>query len=297
MSEFFPTMRICIAALCDIAYAMAAGVLLNRLWLGRSSVCNHRLRICLSACSALLLLVLPLQLFLLAASMTGDSSWADAWNAVPDVVTTHPARALISSFCFVPCLFLFACFSASLTQIRVVFLGLGLVAGFIACRACYGHAASDGSFTLREGIQFLHLSSIAIWGGGILVAGLITIPRLVAQGELDDVVQFGNNLSRTVTFALAVVILSGSFNAWKGLGGSLSAFPHSDWGKMLSLKLCFVLLAFGHGVRVRFLLHSHNPWTRGQTKVLRYWVRAEALLMLSAFVCSAWLSNLPPADM
>jgi len=297
MSEFFPTMRICIAALCDIAYAMAAGALLNRLWLGRSSVCNHRLQICLSACSTLLLLVLPLQLFLLAASMTGDSSWADAWHAVPDVVTTHAARALIGSFCFVPCLLLFACFSASLAQIRAVFLGMGLLAGFIACRACYGHAASDGNFTLREGIQFLHLSSIAIWGGGIVVAGLITIPYLVSEDKSDELALFGKNLSRAVTVALAVVILSGIYNTSKGLGGSLSELPHSDWGKMLLLKLCFVLLALGHGVRVRFLLRSHSPWTQSQTRIMRQWVRAEALLMLATFVCSAWLSNLPPADL
>ena len=155
----------------------------------------------------------------------------------------------------------------------------------------------NGDFTLREGIQFLHLSAIATWGGGILVAGLITIPYLASIAELGDIVQFGKRLSEAVTIALAVVILSGIYNSWEGLGGSLSPLPNSAWGRMLLLKLSFVLLALGHGVRVRFLLRTQDPWTQSRTSIMRKWVRAEALFILLALVCSAWLANLPPADM
>jgi putative copper resistance protein D len=150
---------------------------------------------------------------------------------------------------------------------------------------------------VREGIQFLHLSAIATWGGGILVAGLITIPHLASLSELDDIARFGKRLSQSVSIALTVVILSGIYNSWKGLGGSLAALPNSAWGRMLILKLSFVLLALGHGVRVRFLLRSVGPWTPSRTATMRRWVRMEALFMLSVFICSAWLANLPPADM
>jgi copper resistance protein D len=229
--------------------------------------------------------------------MIGDGSWRDAWAALPDVASTHAARALIGCLYFTVCLFVFSFFPASLAKTKGILIGLGLEAGLIACRAFYGHAAADGDFSLREGIQFLHLSSIAVWGGGILVAGLITIPRLASVAGVREVQQFGKHLSQTVTIALAIVILSGIYNAWKGLGGSLSPLPHSAWGRMLLLKLSLVLLALCHGVRVRFLLRSPSPWAPRQTTIMRRWVRAEALLMFLVLACSAWLANLPPGDM
>jgi putative copper resistance protein D len=297
MPTLFPTMRICADALSDVAYAALAGALLNRLWLGRISVCNRRLRITLTACSSILLVSVPLQYFLLSASMTGDTSWEDAWGAMSDVAATHAGRATMMGYCFVPCLLLFSLLPAPLDRMRSVVTGLGFEVGFIVCRAFHGHAASDGDFTLREGIQFLHLSAIATWGGGVLVAGLITIPYLASAVDPDDIVLFGTRLSRTVTFTLAVVILSGIYNSWKGLGGSISPLPSSTWGRALLLKLLFVLLALGHGVRVRFLLQTGRPWTPNRTTMIRKWVRAEALFMFVVFVCSAWLANLPPADM
>jgi putative copper resistance protein D len=297
MPVLFSTLRICVDALSDFAYAAIAGVLLNRLWLGKISTCTQRLRICLAVCSAILLISLPLQYLLLSASMTGDTSWADAWSVVGDVAATHSGRAIIMGFCFVPLLLLFSLLPNSLKLTRSVLFGMGIEVGFIACRAFHGHAAADGDFTLREGIQFLHLSAIATWGGGIVIAGLITFPHLAARAEPDDAIQFGRRLSRTVTVALGVVILSGIYNSWKGLGGSLSTLPASAWGRMLLLKLFFVLLVLGHGVRVRWLLRMSSSWTPSQITMMQKWIRAEALFMLFVFGCSAWLANLPPADM
>jgi putative copper resistance protein D len=297
MLTLFPVLRIGAAAISDVAYAASAGTLLNRLWLGRLSICDRRLRACLRACSAILLVILPLQFLLLASSMVGDTSWTDAWQAIPDVAGTHAGRALLLSFCFVPCLLLLSLFAASLARTRGVLIGLSLEAGFLACRAFSGHAASDGDFTLREGMQFLHLCSIAVWGGGIIVAGLITVPLLASASEPHNLVRFGKRLSQTVTVSLAIVIASGLYNSWKGLGGSLSPLPHSPWGRMLLLKLGFVLLVLGHGTRVRFLLRTHYPWTPRHTMIMRRWIRVEALLMLVVLLCSAWLANLPPAGM
>lgn len=249
------------------------------------------------ACSIVLLIDIPLQFLFLSASMTGDTSWTDAWRAAPDVAGTHSGHAMIVAFCFVPCILVLSLFRASLRQTGSVLIGIGLEVAFIACRALDGHAAADGDFTAREGIQFLHLSAIASWGGGILVAGLITIPHLASVSKLNEIVRFGKRLSQSVSIALAVVILSGIYNSWKGLGGSLSPLPNSAWGRTLILKLSFVLLALGHGVRVRLLLRTGAPWTPRRTTIMRHWVRMEALCMLFVFICSAWLANLPPADM
>lgn len=297
MLALFPTMRICAAALSDIAYAASTGVLLNRLWLGRISTCNQRLRICLGLCSAVLLINLSLQFLLLCVSMTGDNTWQDAWQALPDVAATHSGRTFIVSLCLAPCLLVFSLFPSCLKNMRGVLVGMGLELAFLASRAFSGHAASDGDFTLREGMQFLHLSSIAMWGGGVVVAGLITLPYLASTADPAEILQFTRRLSRTVTVALAIVVLTGIYNSWKGLGGSLSLLPQSAWGRMLLLKVSLVLLVIGHGARVRLLLKARGPWTQGQTTIMRRWVRTEALLMLFVLACSAWLANLPPADM
>jgi len=297
VQELFPIMRICAAALSNVASAALAGVLFNRIWLGGMGNCIRQLRTVLRVCSAVLLLDVPLQFVLLSASMTGDSSWTDAWHAMPDVATTHSGRALILTFCFVPFLPVFSFFSSALEKAKGIVTGMALVAGLFACRALSGHAASDGDFTLREGMQFLHLASIAAWGGGILIAGLIVVPHLASNIGSVDIIQFGKRLSQTVTIALVAVVLSGIYNAWKGLGGSLSPLPHSEWGRMLLVKLFFVLLAFGHGLRVRLLLGTRTRWTSNHSRTMRQWMRAEALCMVLIFIFSAWLANLPPADM
>jgi putative copper resistance protein D len=139
-----------------------------------------------------------------------------------DVAATHAGRATTMGLFFVPCLLLFSLLPTALKGTKSVFIGVALETGFIVCRAFHGDAASDGDFTLREGIQFLHLSAIATWGGGVLVAGLITVPHLVFVAEEAAIVRFGRRLSGTVTIALTVAIVTGVYNSWKGLGGSLS---------------------------------------------------------------------------
>lgn len=297
MLGLFPVLRTFTQILSDVAYATLSGVLLNRLWLGRVETCNHRLRVCLWASSTILLVNLPFQFLLLSASMTGDGSWIDAWHWLPYVAATHSGRSMVLSLCFVPCFLLFSFFRSSLERMRNILIGLGIDAGFIASRALWGHAAADGDFTLREAMQFLHLSSIAIWCGGILVAGLATLPMLASREEENEVEQFGRRLSLTVTFAFAIVVLSGLYNSWKGLGGSLRLLSHSAWGCMLLLKLSFVLIALGHGTRVRFLLKARDGWSHNHTTIMQRWVRAEALFMLLILISSGWLANMPPAGM
>jgi copper resistance protein D len=293
------SMRVCAAAAFDVAYAASAGTLLNRLWLGGSitSGIEGRLRHWLTGCSLLMLVAIPIQLVLLAASMTGDLSWKLAWSSLPDVVTTHAGRALTVSFCFVPFLLLLSIFSSAFSRRVGIWTGIALVLGITVYRAALGHAASDGNFTLWELVQFLHLSSIATWGGGVAIAGLVVLPQLAATAKLEKVIQFGRRLSHTVTIALVVVVLSGIYNGWKGLGGSFAPLPHTAWGRMLIVKVCIVLLSFFHGCRVRLLLQKQRSLLPGRVSFIRRWLRAEAFLMISVLIVSAWLANLPPTDM
>jgi hypothetical protein len=144
-------MRVCAAAVFDVAYAASVGSLLNRLWLGKitTPASERRLRHWLAACSALMLVTIPLQLLLLAAAMIGDLSWTKAWSALPDVATTHSGHTLIASFCFVPLSLLLTFIPSALGSRTGIGIGLALVLGVTVYRTPFGHAASDGDFTLR----------------------------------------------------------------------------------------------------------------------------------------------------
>lgn len=299
MIEFSLPMRVCAATAFDVAYAASAGTLLNRLWLGRSNTpaSEKRLRHWLAACSLLMLVAIPLQVVLLAASMTGNVSWKLAWSALPDVLATHAGHTLTTSFGFVPFLLGVSLFPPAFRDESGVWGGIVLVVAITAYRAGFGHAASDGDFTLRELVQFLHLSSIAVWGGGVAIAGLAVAPQLAKTAAPKEVVQFARRLSRTVTIALIIVLLSGIYNAWRGLGRSLTPLTHTMWGWALLVKVCIVLLALFHGARVRLLLQEGRSSKPGRVSLIQRWIRAEALLMLLALVASAWLANLPPAGM
>lgn len=238
-----------------------------------------------------------MQLLLLAAAMTGDLSWKVAWSALPDVLTTQSGHALIMSLLFVPFLLAFSLFPAGLKSSTGVCIGIALVLGLTVYRSAFGHAASDGTFTLREFIQFLHLCSIVTWGGGVLIAGLVVVPDLILVSKPEELLQFGKRLSGTVTIALLVVIVSGVYNAWRGLGGSVSPLPHTPWGRMLIAKLCLVLMVFFHGGRVRLLLNEDKNRRSNRIALITRWLGVEALLMIVVLIVSAWLANLAPADM
>ena len=66
---------------------------------------------------------------------------------------------------------------------------------------------------------------------------------------------------------------------------------------MLLMKICIVLMALFHGGRVRLLLQESRSSKADRITLIQGWLRAEALLMIFVLVMSAWLANLPPADM
>jgi copper resistance protein D len=295
--DLLPDLRIITSALCDISYAVVVGVLLNRVWLRTVEAPRKRLQLTFIIGSLSLLISVPAQLLLLSASMTGDVSWSAAWQALPDVMQAHTGHWLLLSFYAIPLLLALSLVPRTLKEVRWATVGIVLVAASLICRAQCGHAAADGSFTLRELMQFLHLSAINVWGGGVITAGLITVPYLCGSQRTVDVVPFARRLSNTVTWALLITFITGLYNAWKGLAGSLAGLPHTPWGRMLLIKVSIVALVICHGARVRLLLKKTDDAAEARATRIRPWLLAEAALMLCVFASSAWLANLPPADM
>ena len=172
------------------------------------------------------------QALLATATMIGSASFAAVRMQFVDVMTgTHAGRALLCNG--VVSLLLLAMVPVRRlwnSRIGTAFL-LTVFATLAATRAATGHPAADGDFTLPELVQFVHLASIAIWSGGVIAAGFFVLPELLRMQQIEAVAQFGRRLSNTVTVAVLLIVLTGLYNSYRGLGGSLSSAGRDTVGR------------------------------------------------------------------
>ena len=302
MIDLAQSARVAAQMVADVAGAAATGALLNRFWLGLDSTVplEATLRRWLIAASVLLAAGSAIEFLAFTAIMTEATSWAPLQAAMPDVMTTEAGRTLGLLSGGSVLLLLLSWVPSVLRSKPLRITALALMGVLWLLRTPLGHASSDGSWTLREAVQFIHLVSVAVWGGGVMVAGLVSTPALLAGGSSEKSLALGRRLSRTVTVALPCVLLSGVYNSWRGLGGSLSRLPHSEWGQILLAKLTIVCAALALGARMRQMLHRPHHTSRSveaNSQFMRRWLRIEALSMLGILILSAWLANAPPADM
>lgn len=297
MENFLLLPRALATTLFDAGFAGACGALLASIWLGAEAEGKLRriLQNILTACALAMLLTLPLQLWLLTAMMLGTSSFPEVRVQLMGVLTgTHAGKALLPDFAIVLMLFLLSLVHVLMRRRIGIFLGFMLIGILTLLRSATGHAAADGDFTIREILQFLHLLSIAVWSGGVILAGLFVLPCLLRFGHIESIANFGRRLSRASTVAVSLVILSGIYNAWRGLDASMSPLLHSQWGGLLMLKNALVLCALGLGVTNHFQLKKQQslPFIEAIRFATR--MRIEAFVMLSILIVTGWLANSPP---
>jgi putative copper resistance protein D len=302
MDQFFLLLRIATSTLFDITNAGAYGLLLAQHWLRPevlALVSSLRLTVWLRACTLLMCISLIVQLWLLTATMSGSSGFIVVAKLVPQVLfATHPG--IIWALQFLLAVILAAAIRllpdrAPNVRIWTAFSGLVLLS---AARAGSGHAVAQGNFTWAEAMQWAHLVGTAIWSGGVLVSGLLIVPRIYYLRLTSTLSGYGLRLSRTSTFALLAVLLSGMFNAYTGLGGSLPPLYQTAWGHILILKSGLVLATIALGGSNRLLLAKQSILnnTSGTARFVQL-LRIEAILMLFILCLSGWLANSPPANM
>jgi putative copper resistance protein D len=298
MENFLLLPRALAAALSDACFAALVGISLVRLWLGQEGLVELRAKLqrVSLACAGLLLLALGGQVFLATASMIGSTDLAAVRVQIGAVLTeTHAGRNLIAQSCIVFALMLLLALRRGRDATADRWLSLALLVLLAAVRAASGHPASDGDFTLREYVQFVHLASIAVWAGGVIVAGLIVMPALLGERLADLMGAFLRRLSSAVTVALVFVVLSGVYNAWRGLGGSLHSLASTQWGNLLDAKMVLVLAALAMGFLNRRMLRRNPSLTLQEAGSLTTMLLAEAVVMLLILAVSAFLANSPPA--
>lgn len=179
----------------------------------------------------------------------------------------------------------------------IAVLGFGL-AWVAASRSAAGHAAADGDWTLREGMDWLHLISVSVWGGSLMASLVLIFPRLsrISAGQQ---VRFASRFSLLATWALAGVVVSGIYSAWQMLP-AVSALWNSHYGRLLSLKLFFVagMVTAGSINHYRLVPGLQPAASADNTTVLRRFrasvVVETALLLVVIAITAMLLGSAPP---
>jgi len=163
-----------------------------------------------------------------------------------------------------------------------------------------GHAADRGDVSLVALADWLHVLASATWTGGLLGLGYLALGKPGAPARLGE---WARRFSRLAGLCLLGVVVSGVYRAWIELAG-VSALWSTDYGRVLAVKLAFVLGLVGLGAVNRFrVLPALSPGGRRGCAVSHdapealFWrlVAREAALALIVFACTALLVQLTPS--
>jgi putative copper resistance protein D len=182
-------------------------------------------------------------------------------------------------------------------------LTLCALAVFWYTRGMVSHAASDGDFSLRLLVDWAHLGLISLWVGEVAIAGVIAMKAapVMAPDDRRARAAYVRSLSNSATFALAGIVVTGLYAAWRNLGGwaNLTGTPY---GQTLVAKLLVVGIAAALGGFNRFVVMP--AWLARESAGeaapaflparFRHVLWIEACVLLAAVVLAAWLASTAP---
>jgi putative copper resistance protein D len=296
--------QVLIAALADIAFACTLGGAFLSVWLSKENaaapvsparlgwVRSRRL----STGGAVVLAVADLVLiWLQAASMSGAPLF-QAFDAVVTVVTgTHAGMGWAIAFAGSVLMVLATALGTPKGGPRIGVFAVGaLVAA--AGKASIGHAADAGAFSLAEGVQTVHLLATAVWGGLVIASAWRVLPALKTSLARASLIRIAGKVSTASVVAVSLVMLTGIYNAWRGLGGSVQALETSGWGHALVVKGVLIATALLLGAMNRWSVMPRLQRTASTVDAHTFTgvMRMEALLIVAVFVAAAVLSHSVP---
>jgi putative copper resistance protein D len=177
------------------------------------------------------------------------------------------------------------------------------LAVFWYTRGMVSHAASDGDFSLRLVADWVHLGLISLWVGEVAVAGVIAMQAapVMTPDDRGARAAYVRSLSNSATFALAGIVVTGLYAAWRNVGGwaDLSGTPY---GQTLVAKLLVVGIAAALGGFNRFVVMP--AWLARESAGeaapaflparFRHVLWIEGCVLLAAVVLAAWLASTSP---
>jgi len=149
--------------------------------------------------------------------------------------------------------------------------------------AAIGHAYAQHPAALWVGIDAVHLASITLWIGGLLMFALGTSSWLTVPDSAGIVHRF----SLTATVAVPIIVATGVLQTVK-LAGSLNDVTSTSWGRTLLVKVAVVTVLVAIGGVSQWVLRNDGP------PALKHNVLVEALIGIGVVGLAAALVALPP---
>jgi copper resistance protein D len=253
-------------------------------------------------------------------------------------------ETVISSFPMVPSV-LFKTHSGCVWLIRIACLVLMLVTGTIRkirdtrlvlivlfcldtiiafTDSASGHAADKGDFSLAEIMDWLHLLSALVWGGGLIALSVVILPHMVKKDDhaSQSLAKVATRFSRIAGIAVGIIAFTALYQAWVN-AGSIEALLKSLYGRTVIAKTVLFFLLLGLGAFNRYIsVPRLQEWAgitatnrgiisrlvvpvllstardlKGRLLALQFMrnVKVEALLAVGILLCAALLRHEIPA--
>jgi putative copper export protein len=166
-----------------------------------------------------------------------------------------------------------------------------LCAALFLAGSLMSHAIDFGTTAIA--LRFVHTLAAGAWAGGLFGYRVGARP---ATPESHLSIQSAKMLSTLATWSVAILIVSGSYIAYEGLGHSLYHLLYSSYGRVLSLKIEVFALVLAVGAYNRFYLIPTIDQPSARRMLLRT-VGAESLMLVGVIGIAALLAATPPARM
>ncbi|AOK30530.1 MULTISPECIES: CopD family protein [Burkholderia] len=292
-----------LAALGDVAFAVAVGSALIGMWLAQDGATKvtapshpawrQALR-SLAVAAVVLVLADAGWLVYQAASMSG-TGLVGAFGAIPAVLAqTHVGYAW-SVACGGAMLFAVAAFVRPGGSLAGALYGLAALI-VAAGKASLGHAADSGVFSAAIGVQIVHIAATAVWGGLVIAGGMAVLPAMRASVARGALIRIAQRLSGASAGAFAFVLVTGLLNAMRATDGMFASIDASPWGRVLLLKLALVALAAVLAALNRFsaLPRLRRTASTEDAHTFNNVLHLEAVTMIGVFIAAAVLSSTAP---
>jgi putative copper resistance protein D len=288
-----------VAVVLQAAVAIAFGATLSSFWLPPGSSARAALRRWMLAAALGALAMHAVLLWLQAAAMA-EVPLAEAGPAVRNVLSgTHYGLAW--------------CIGAG-ALLAVAALGLlqrladrppnalilAAIALFLYTRSMVSHAAGAGDLSLAMLADWLHLLLVSTWVGTVFATLLAVLPRLGQANAATppEPARFVASLSATAAIAVAGIVLTGMFAAWRQLGTPANALGN-PYGNLLLAKVALVLASATLGGINRWLVMpglaaSDSRQARRALARFQLVLRIEAAVLLAVLLLAVALGATSP---
>ena len=167
------------------------------------------------------------------------------------------------------------------------------------------HAAENGTITLANAVNWLHITAGCLWGGTVAAYVILVLPLLLRDPDVRPMIAAtALRLSSLAGFALALVLITGILNAVQHIP-RLSDLWTSSYGLTLTVKVAIVTVMAGIGALNRFFVvpaiqrwaqTSNTGQGNGANPAWRFYnlLRIDTFVFAMIIICAAVLGMQSP---